>query len=139
MHTCRAAQEKKFKDKVKSELRGAVSKAFIIKSFGLGPSNQVNSTTGLTLCPVATIMGHVQLKNHIPIELESRSGESICVVLQVAPIRQRPQISSAHPLLKILPSRTTLDSNRRLSDPTSSPPQTSWCYPLGILVLVSTH
>ena len=53
--SCRAAQEKKFKDKGKSELRGEVSKAFIIVRFGLGPSNQVNSTTGLTLCPVATM------------------------------------------------------------------------------------
>ena len=48
-------KKKKFKDKVKSELRTEVSKAFIIVRFGLGPSKQVNSTTGLTLCLVATM------------------------------------------------------------------------------------
>ena len=53
-HTCRAAQEIKFNDKVNSELRGEVSKTFIIVRLGLGPSNQLNSTPGLTLCHVAT-------------------------------------------------------------------------------------
>ena len=50
-------KEIKFNDKVKSEFRGAreVSKAFIIVRFGLGPSNQLNSTPGLALCHVATM------------------------------------------------------------------------------------
>ena len=48
-------KKKKVKDTVKSELQGEVSKAVIIVCFGLGPSNQGNSTTGLTLCPVATM------------------------------------------------------------------------------------
>ena len=48
---------------LKSELRGEVSKAFIIIRFGLSPSNQVNSTTGLTMCPVAT-MACTALKPH---------------------------------------------------------------------------
>ena len=41
---------------VKSELGGEVSKIFIIVRFGLGPSNQLNSTTGLTLWHVATMV-----------------------------------------------------------------------------------
>ena len=55
----------KINDKVESELRGEVSKTFIILHFGLGPSNQLNSTTGLTL---RQQWHHVPLKTHISFE-----------------------------------------------------------------------
>ena len=60
-----AAQETKFNDNVESDLCGEVSKTFIIVRFGLGSSNQLNSTTGLTLCHVATMA--CTERNHIPI------------------------------------------------------------------------
>ena len=68
-------KKKNFKDKVKSELGGEVSKAFIIVRFGLSPSNQLNSTTGLTLCHVATVAFTAE-KPHSNEQLNSRNGSN---------------------------------------------------------------
>ena len=66
-------QEMKFKNKVKTELRKEVSKTFIIVSFGLDPSNQLNGTTGLTLAHVVTVGCRAE-KPHSNQQLNSSVG-----------------------------------------------------------------